>query len=368
MKEEEVKKKPTAKAEKKTTTEAKKKTETKNQKKAEEKKDNKFVKIIILIIIVIASMFLGWLFTTLMDNTCDVTFSVGNGKNIVVKVEKDNGVVRPADPEKEGYTFEGWYYDGVKFDFSTPVTKDMTITAIWSENGASVLPTPSDRPTAMTYAVIFDSKDGSEVATQTVEENATLTEPTNPTRSGYTFDGWYLGETKFDFTTKITANITLVAKWTKVEEKENTSSSTTNKETVTKYTVKFNYGYSNKVTSKSVEKGKTVSKPSNPTRSGYTFLGWYYNGEKFDFSTKITKSITLTAKWEKKDVITYKIEDIPNSVANQQMLYVLKNGKKVAGTVSITNTAGKTVTRSVPATGITIVKGTYTKISNVKAN
>ncbi len=366
MKEEEVKKKPTAKAEKKTTTEAKTKTETKNKKKAEEKKDNKFVKIIILIIIVIVSMFLGWLFTTLMDNTCDVTFSTGNGlKDIVIKVEKDNGVLRPADPVKEGYTFEGWYYDGVKFDFSTPVTKDMTITAIWSENNNAELPGPG---TVLTYTVKFDSNGGSEVASQTVEENDTLTEPTNPTRSGYTFAGWYLGETKFDFTTKITANITLVAKWTKVEEKENTSSSTTNKETVTKYTVKFNYGYSNKVTSKSVEKGKTVSKPSNPTRSGYTFLGWYYNGEKFDFSTKITKSITLTAKWEKKDVITYKIEDIPNSVANQQMLYVLKNGKKVAGTVSITNTAGKTVTRSVPATGITIVKGTYTKISNVKAN
>ena len=353
MKKEEVKKKPT--------------TRGKNKKKEE----SKTIKIVVLVVIVIASMILGWLFASLMDNTCDVTFSVGNGlKDIVVTVEKDNGVVKPADPEKEGYTFEGWYYNGVRFDFSTPITKDTVITAIWSENNAPVIPEPgtTDEPEIVTYTVKFDSNGGSSVATQTIEQDKLAKEPTKPTRSGYTFAGWYLEDAKFDFATKITADTTLTAKWTKVEETKTEDKKDEDKETVTKYTVKFNYGYSNKVTSKSVVKGKTVSKPSNPSRSGYTFLGWYYNGEKFDFSTKITKNITLTAKWEKKDVITYKVEDIPNSVLNQQRIYVLKNGKAVAGTIDIVNTSGKTVTRSVPATGITVVKGTYTKITNVKAN
>ena len=353
-KEEEVKKKPTTRGKK-----------NKNE-------ENKTIKIVVLVVIVIASMVLGWLCAALMDNSCKVTFSVGNGlKDIVVTVEKNNGVIKPANPEKDGYTFEGWYYDGVRFDFATPITSNITLTAIWSENGSTVLPEPTPGPAVepeiVTYSVKFDSNGGNSVATQTIEENKLAEEPTKPTRSGYTFNGWYVGDAKYDFSTPVTANLTLTAKWTKTETKTEDKKDE-NKQTVTKYTVKFNYGYSNKVTSKSVEKGKTVSKPSNPSRSGYTFLGWYYNGEKFDFSTKITKNITLTAKWEKKDVITYKIEDIPNSVANQQKLFVLKNGVKVAGTVDIVNTSGKTVTRSVPATGTTIVKGTYTKITNVKAN
>ena len=382
----EVKKKPTTEAKKASATETKKTTEVKKEKVTETKKqpstevkkkatpragmkkkeENKTVKIVILIIIAVVSMVLGWLFATLMDNTCDVTFSTGNGfKDIVVSVEKNNGVVRPADPEKEGYRFEGWYYEGVKFDFSNPITKNMTITAIWSEESGSSTIISGEEPEITTYTVTFDSNGGSEVATQTIEENKLSMEPTNPTRSGYTFNGWYLGDEKFDFTTKVTENITLTAKWTKDEEK---TSSTSDKETVTKYTVKFNYGYSNKVTSKSVEKGKTVSKPSNPTRSGYTFLGWYYNGAKFDFSTKITKNITLTAKWEKKDVITWKSVKIEGGLLPQVRIYIVKNGKYVAGTADVVDTQGKTVTRNIPASGWVTMADTVKTLKNIKVN
>ncbi len=354
MKTEEVKKKPTTRGKKK------------------KKEDNKAIKIVILIVIVIASMILGWLFASLMDNTCDVTFSVGNGlKDIVVTVEKDNGVVKPADPEKEGYTFEGWYYNGVKFDFSTPITKDTVITAIWSENSTPVIPEPElpNEPEIVTYTVNFDSNGGSAVATQTIEQDKHAKEPTKPTRSGYTFAGWYLGDAKFDFATKITANTTLTAKWTKVEETKTEDKKDDNKETVTKYTVKFNYGYSNKVTSKSVEKGKTVSKPSNPTRSGYTFLGWYNGSTKFDFSTKITKNITLTAKWEKKQVLSYYTEEIPSSTLKQVRLFLTLNGKPVAGTADVINTQGQTIHVTVPKSGLVkFVKGTIKTVTNIKVS
>ena len=49
----------------------------------------------------------------------------------------------------------------------------------------------------------------------------------------------------------------------------------------------------------SVRVGETITEPSTPVSSEYTFLGWYLNGEKFDFNTPITKSIKLEAKWEK---------------------------------------------------------------------
>ena len=66
----------------------------------------------------------------------------------------------------------------------------------------------------------------------------------------------------------------------------------------TKYTVTFDSKGGNEVAQQSVESGKTASKPANdPTKSGVTFGGWYKGEEPFSFSTAITGSITLTAKW-----------------------------------------------------------------------
>ena len=65
------------------------------------------------------------------------------------------------------------------------------------------------------YTVTFDSDGGSSVDAQTVVEGGKVTEPTAPTKDGYTFDGWFNGETKWDFDNNtVTGNITLTAKWT----------------------------------------------------------------------------------------------------------------------------------------------------------
>ena len=47
-----------------------------------------------------------------------------------------------------------------------------------------------------------------------------------------------------------------------------------------------------------VKKGKTISEPTAPTKEGYTFIGWYDGDTKFDFTTRIAKDYTLTAKYE----------------------------------------------------------------------
>lgn len=68
-----------------------------------------------------------------------------------------------------------------------------------------------------TYTVTFNSNGGSAVASQTVKKNGKAIQPVNPTRDGYTFDGWYTaasGGQKFDFNMPITANIILYAHWT----------------------------------------------------------------------------------------------------------------------------------------------------------
>ena len=76
------------------------------------------------------------------------------------------------------------------------------------EGGETPDPTPE-------FTVTFDSDGGSSVDAQTVVEGGKATEPTAPTKDGYTFDGWFDGETKWDFDNDtVTGNITLTAKWT----------------------------------------------------------------------------------------------------------------------------------------------------------
>ena len=68
------------------------------------------------------------------------------------------------------------------------------------------------------YTITFDTGDGgSDVAKQKVLAEETASEPTAPTKAGYSFDGWYNGDTAFDFAnTPVTENITLTAKWTAI--------------------------------------------------------------------------------------------------------------------------------------------------------
>ena len=131
-----------------------------------------------------------------------------------------------------------------------------------------------------TYTVTFDSGNGSAVVPQQVETGQTATKPaTDPTKEGYKFLGWYLDGNEFNFATPITADITLTAQWLPV------------------YTVTFDSGNGSAVAPQRVEKGQTATKPADPTKEGYKFLGWYLGGKEFDFATPITANITLTAQW-----------------------------------------------------------------------
>ena len=121
----------------------------------------------------------------------------------------DNGVklTAPAAPTKEGYRFSGWYYDNsgskAKWNFDTDtVTRAMTLTAKW----------------VRTYTVTFETNGGSAVDPVTVDAGSTVTKPADPTKSGYTFGGWYKDstlQTPWDFANDtVTADTTLYAKWT----------------------------------------------------------------------------------------------------------------------------------------------------------
>ncbi|GHV40579.1 hypothetical protein FACS1894187_21640 [Synergistales bacterium] len=143
------------------------------------------------------------------------------------------------------------------------------------------------------FTVTFDSQSGSVVAPITgIVSGATITAPTSPTRSGYIFDGWYKEASCtniWDFSADtVTANITLYAKWTQG------SAST--------FTVTFDSRGGSSVSSATgIASGAIITAPTSPTRSGYTFDGWYKEASyltKWNFLTDtVTANITLYAKW-----------------------------------------------------------------------
>lgn len=145
---------------------------------------------------------------TFTINSYTVSFNSIGGSTIASQSVDHNSVATAptSSPSKTGYTFVGWYSNvdvgtNPAFDFATPITSNITLYAKWAINS---------------YDVIFDSKAGSAVPPQRIQHGSTATAPTVPTRSDYAFSGWYDSETDspFSFTTAITKNKTLYAKWT----------------------------------------------------------------------------------------------------------------------------------------------------------
>ena len=142
----------------------------------------------------------------LVTEVYTVTFDSYGGTPVPPAQEVEYGLTatKPADPTLKGYTFAFWYLgedeqNATAYDFNTPVTENITLTAKWNINK---------------YTVAFNTDGGTPVPpAQEVEYGLTATEPAAPEKTGYTFDGWYLGDEKYDFSAAVEQNITLTAKW-----------------------------------------------------------------------------------------------------------------------------------------------------------
>lgn len=124
-----------------------------------------------------------------------VTFQSEGGSEVASQIRANTPAARPADPTKEGYTFIGWYNGESEWDFETPVTADLTLTAKWQINR---------------YTITFDTAGGSEVPSITQDYGTAITAPANPTKTGYTFAGW----DKTIPTTMPAGDMTITARWT----------------------------------------------------------------------------------------------------------------------------------------------------------
>ena len=212
-------------------------------------------------------------------------------------------------PSRTGYIFKGWYM-GENRVLAIPVgtTGNVVVSAKWEP---------------ITYTIDFDTNGGLPTLSSidyTIESDSfTLQEIT---KAGYTFDGWYNGETKVtEITTGTYGNMTLVAKWT-----------------ADLYTISYDLADGvnspENPTSYTIESGLITLK--DPTRVGYTFVGWY-NGEQLvtTIDSNTLENISLTAKWT---VNSYKLTfDVDGNLTEKNFKYgesvtAIENPTKVGHT------------------------------------
>ena len=195
-------------------------------------------------------------------NTYKVTFDADNGDAlVVVEVNYDELVNAPADPEKEGYNFAGWYLGDKAFNIEAPITESVNLKAHWTINH---------------YSVIIDPDNGTDYDADLVEYGTIITNPGTPVKEGYTFKGWFVGENEYDFSAPITGNTTIVAKWT-----------------INQYTITFNANGGSTIAAITLDYGTDVTAPADPTKTGYTFGGW----DKEIPETMPAEDMTITASW-----------------------------------------------------------------------
>lgn len=220
--------------------------------------------------------------------TCTVAYY--DGADVISTFTVDKGTTldetsKPANPEKEGYVFAGWYTNvdlTDKYNFDLPVTADLKLYAKFEESVAVETQTVTFMKDAET---LFD--------TSVVKKGNTVGVPAEPTNDGYSFAGWYTDvkcTTAYDFNLPVNTDITLYAKW------------------LAKYTVSFDTDGGSTVESQTVVTGNKATKPAvNPTKKGYNFVGWYTDNTyttEFDFeNTIITDNITIYAKFEDTSII-----------------------------------------------------------------
>lgn len=243
------------------------------------------------------------------DTPSTVTYTVkfdangGSGSMEDATVEEGKKLKLPENSFKAptGKEFDSWELldKPVKPGDEVDITADTTVKATWKW---------------LSYTVTFDSDGGSAVAPQTVTIGGKATKPADPTKEGCTFDSWQTPQgAAFDFGSPVEADITLKAKWT--ENKPDT------------FTVSFETNGGSAVEKQTVEKGKTASNPTAPTRKGYSFSGWYSDKDlktAYDFTSAVSADLTLYAKWTE---IKYTVS------AGANGYYTLKSNKTVSITV-----------------------------------
>ena len=263
--------------------------------------------------------------------TFTVRFDTGGGSAVADQAVDEGGkAVKPADPEREGYTFDGWFADAdgtQPFDFDSAISSDVTVYAKWSKKEV-----PATISVTGSVAGV-DAENKSQVwadkTTLELPEGATAADLSEALfeQAGLVYDatpdtqyGWRLNSiTSPDGRVLGTVDMgnNRWAYWSLVVNGEYAqlgASSIVLKsgddvswvyevpEAPAIHTVTFDAGEGSAVAAQKVEDGKAAARPEDPAREGYTFAGWYSDAgctRAYDFSTPVSGDVTLYAKWTK---------------------------------------------------------------------
>lgn len=210
------------------------------------------------------------------EKSFTITFDSNGGTEISNIEVKDGEIVKlPESPKKDSYTFIGWTNEeGKVITSGTKVTDNITLKAEWVSNEAE------------TNIIEFDTDGGNVIDDILMENGKIILLPVDPIKEGYIFICWVNEDG--NFITKdmvITESITLKAIWMKKGTK----------------TVNLNFDTDggSGIESITLESGKIIILPINPTKSGYVFAGWILgNGDDITKDYVIDKNITITAVWK----------------------------------------------------------------------
>lgn len=238
---------------------------------------------------------------TMIKFTVTLNANGGSVTPASVSIQQGKAIGTLPTPTRTGYNFLGWYTSktgGSKISSSQVVKRDMTVYAQWEINY---------------YTITFDPVGGSvSQPVNSVPHGSQIGRLPRPTRTGYAFDGWYTAKTDGTLITAsytVTKNITLYAQWTKI---------------IHKITLDPNGGKVSKTTV-SIQEGKSYGTLPTPTRTGYTFEGWYTassGGTKITAASTVTKPITLYARWSvTKFIITFDAAGGSVSPSSNAVLY-----------------------------------------------
>lgn len=203
-----------------------------------------------------------------------------------VKIGDSIEKTMPADPSREGFLFGGWFTDpeaGTEISSATVPEGNTTYYAHWRE----VTPQPQQ------FTVAFDSRGGSEVPSQILDEGEDANRPDNPTKEGFTFVTWRKGAVDgsvYNFDLPVTESFTLFAEW-----RANPAP------TPTKLCVYFDPRGGTYVGKSVYDEDATFGTLPKTSRKGYTFAGWYSKpgakGSKIKTSTEVEESRVVFARW-----------------------------------------------------------------------
>ncbi len=251
----------------------------------------------------------------------------------------------PEQPARSGYTFGGWYTEAActnAWNFkNNPVIENTILYAKWTAKAVATYNVKYDGNGATSGSVPVDSNDYVSGASAKVKANTG-----SLAKAGHTFGGWRNGGTTYTAgqTITISGDVTLTAVW--MEAPANVT-----------YTVTYNNNYpgGGRYTSQTgITPGSTLTAPSAPSRSGYTFMGWYkdtacVNAWKFDIDV-VSADTNLYARWES-DTYTVSgtvVDDatVPASVGGASVKVV--QGNIQFGTTAITDGSGSFTVAGIP--------------------